>query len=114
MELGTRAEAGVHETLRLERCDGIAVQVEAVMLIEGPLVPIEAEPLEVGHDLLGALGVGAARIEVLDAQDHAPACRADGQPGDKSREDIAQVHAARRRGREASDDRSAAVFAARG
>ena len=46
----------------------------------------------------------AARIEVLDAQDHAPALASHGKPCHKGGEDIAQMHTTGRRWRKASHD----------
>ena len=105
VELGARAEAGVGEAVRVKLGGRLPVQVEAIMLVDGALVPIEPEPSEVVYNLLRAFGVAASRIEVFDAQDHTTVLGAHGKPGYQRREDIAQMHAARRGGGEAPDRR---------
>lgn len=105
VELGSRAEAGVGEAVRVKLGGRLPVQVEAITLVDGAFVPIEPEPSEVVYNLLRAFGIAASRIEVFDAQDHTTVLGTHGKPGYQRREDITQMHAARGGGGEASDRR---------
>ena len=102
MQLGPRAEARVGEPHAL-KLQGVALIYRCALALEdGPLVPVEAEPAQVVDKRLGCAGGGLARVEVLDAQGERPVLGAHGEPGHKRAPDVAQVHAARRRGRKSA------------
>ena len=82
-------------------CRGI--ELAALALEVRPLVPVEPQPVEVLHEELRVLAALCARVEVLDAHDHAAACGAHGKPGHEARKGIPQVHATRRGWRKATN-----------
>ena len=103
VQVGPRAEAGIHEPPRRERVEGRPIGLFAVVLEEGALVPGEPQPFEVALHCVDVLPLGALRVQVLDAQHHASALRLRHQPGDQRREHVARMHASRRRRREPPD-----------
>lgn len=103
MEVGSAAEAGIGKATGGKIVNDVLVDMGALTLVEGTLVPVEAQPLQVSKQQVGDLRVAGAGIQVLDAKDHLPACRAHGKPSHKGRENVAQVHAARRRGSKTAD-----------
>lgn len=89
MQVGARAEAGIHEPLRLEH---LACMLVAFLLVWGTLMddridPFEPEPCQIAHDRIDMLLLGAIRIEVFDAQHHL----IGNERRDKGREDIADM-----------------------
>ena len=73
MKFGARAEAWVSEPGCLEPLDGSSVEIDALVLVDRVSVPLESEPAQVvEQELRPRAGLGA-RIEVFDAQRHAPA-----------------------------------------
>ena len=56
------------------------VAVEAVRLVEGTLVPVQAEPLHALEDRLRHLIAGAVAVGILDTEHEHPALLADVEP----------------------------------
>ena len=78
--------------------DGGRVDLAALALVVGALIPVEAQPAQIVHDETRRLGTLRPWVQVLDAQNHAPAHRARTQPRHEARRHVSQVHAARGRG----------------
>ena len=106
VKVGPRAEARVHKAalaqLKARECLGIGFV--AIMLEVRPLVPEEAQGLEITLDLIDVGGLRALAVEILDAQHHAAALGLRHEPCDERGVDVARVHAPGRRRREAADD----------
>src|SRR5204863_6428905 len=72
-ELLDRAVAAVGLPALDELLGPLAVARQTVALVDRPLVPLHAEPLQRADDLLGVVLPGALDVGVLDAQQHRPA-----------------------------------------
>ncbi len=70
MELRPCAEAWVGEALRGKGIDCPLIDVQAVALEVGSLVPVEAEPFVVAHQVVRYVAVLCPGVDVLDAEDH--------------------------------------------
>ena len=81
-------------------------------LVDGRLVPREAEPLHGADDGLDGLGRGALAVGVLDAQEELPALVAGKEPVEDGRPDVADVHVPGRAGRKARSDAHESPFGA--
>ena len=103
VELGSRAEAWVGESGLAQPADRLLIYIRALALPVGAFVPREAEPFEVGHQAVRDRPVLCPGIEVLNAQDDAPAGTSCREPCHEAREHVAQVHPSGGRGREAAD-----------
>lgn len=79
--------------------------VDVVALaLDIPLVPVDAEPLQVVFDEAGVFCTRALRVDVLDAENEASALAAGREPRHQCGVDVAEVHASGRRGGETSGD----------
>ena len=92
VELSAGAVAGVYQSLRFQRFKSGAVIFRPPRLRLALPVPVQAQPFEVAPDGVGIDRLGAIRVQVLDAQEHTPAHRPDGQPGQQGGEHVSQVH----------------------
>ena len=72
----------------------------SVGMFERPFVPVKAEPGQIFHGGADEFGPGAIRVNVFNAQHHAPALAADAQPGGKKGKGVAKVQPACRAGGE--------------
>ena len=82
MQVGARAETGVHEALRLQLVESTGVCLVSIMLEIGTPVPCQAERFEIVHNLIGKEGLRPLLVEVLDSQHDASAlllCQAYGE-----------------------------------
>ena len=76
-----------------------AMQRLTVQVVPGGLehriaVPIQSKPMQIVHHQFGCAGHHARFVDVFDAQQHAVAAAARGQPCSEHRIDVADVHAA--------------------
>ena len=104
VKVGPRAEARVQKPLGLKARECLGIGFVAIMLEVRPLVPEEAQGLEITLDLIDVGGLRALAVEILDAQHHAAALGLRHEPCDERGVDVARVHAPGRRRREAADD----------
>ena len=95
VQLGAGAEARVDEPPVLQPRERMLIALDAVSLEEGPFVPIESQPGKIVDQQVGPGARLRARVQILDAQDHAAAGRADREPCDQGCVEVSQVHAAR-------------------
>jgi hypothetical protein len=96
--------AGIEETLCLETIERGAVVGEMFGLHPYVAVPIEAEPSEILQNRRSEFRAAAAAVDILDAQQKAPARRARRAPADQRRMGMAEMQIAGGAGREAGDD----------
>ena len=73
VKVGPRAEARVQKPLGLKARECLGIGFVAIMLEVRPLVPEEAQGLEITLDLIDVGGLRALAVEILDAQHHAAA-----------------------------------------
>ena len=73
LELVGRARAAVGESLVEQPLDGLAVQVHALRLEEGTLVPLDPEPLQRADDFVDPRLGGSLAVGILDAKDETAA-----------------------------------------
>ncbi len=72
-DLGTALETRVQQPLPFEHRQRGAIVVEMLALLAHRLLPFDAEPGEVLEDRLLVFGAAARLVDVLDAQQQAPA-----------------------------------------
>ena len=107
VELRAGAEAGIEQACFIERVKIAPIDVGALALHERRFIPDDAQPRQIGNGgVAQALGA-ARRIQILDAQQKAPALTAGGEIRDQRAEQVAQMQPPARRGRETADDRRA-------
>ena len=107
VELRAGAEAGIEQAFFIERVKIAPIDVGALALHERRFIPGDAQPRQIGNGgVAQALGA-ARRIQILDAQQKAPALTAGGEIRDQRAEQVAQMQPPARRGRETADDRRA-------
>ncbi len=94
LDLGVVGVAQVGETPSEEIIDDLAVAVEALRLVEGSLVPVEAQPLEFCQEALCQFGAVAFGVGVLDTQHVGATCRAGEQPVEQGRPRASNVEEA--------------------
>ena len=97
------AKTGIHESLPLEFGKSFFVQCVAAGLEYHLPVPVQAQPAEVGHKLCGVFGAAALAVQIFNPEQPASALLPDGQPGQKCRIDVAQMHPPTGRRRESSN-----------
>jgi len=118
MQVGARAEAGIHDALGLQRAKRFVVGARAVMLPHHiRVIPGKTKGLQIVHYRVGICALAARRVEVLDAQKNPAAARTGGEPGYQAREYVAHMQPRARRGSHAPDvrtRRSAARFVLHG
>ena len=102
-DLGAALEARIDEALRVELRERLAVGVEMPGLAPHRLFPGDAEPGEVFQDRRLVFGPAARRVDILDAQQQAPARRARHLGVEQRRERVAEMQVAVRRRREAEN-----------
>jgi len=83
---------------------GVFVEGEALGLIEGALIPVEAEPLKSVDDALDEFGLVALGVGVFDAEDHDAALLAGVEPVEESGARAADVEVTGGRWGEADAD----------
>ena len=93
--VGTGTVAGVGEPHFRQASEVFLVDVATLALPYRFVVPGEAEPLQVVHQLEGIFPTAALGVEVLNAQNPLAPLALGGKPGEQGAEDIAQVHAPR-------------------
>ena len=98
-----RAEAWEDEAARLELVEASRVFDEVLRLPPHRFLPAQAEPGEVVIDRLLELGAAAGRVDVLDAQQEAPAGRGRKLRVEQRRVGVAEMKAAVRARREAEN-----------
>ena len=111
VQLGTGAEARVHQPLRFQLFVLCRVDVRALALVVRPvgaasaaaLVPVQAKPVQVLLQQVGVDARTAFRIQVLNAQDDAPALALGAEPGQQAAGQIAQMQPPAGAGRKAPD-----------
>ena len=99
MELGTGTEAGVHKALRFQLFVAPGVNVGALALVIGAvgaaaaaaLVPDKAQPAQVLFQCVGIFAGAALGIQILNAQNDAPALTSGAEPGQQAAGQIAQM-----------------------
>jgi hypothetical protein len=77
------------------------VEVEAVALVDDLAVPGQAQPADLGQDVVGQLGAVALGVGVLDAQQHLATLLPSDQPVEQHGARPTDVQPAGRRRREA-------------
>lgn len=89
MQVGTGAEAGIHESLRLEHlaCTQVAFLLLFGTLIDDRTCPFKAEPLKIAHDRIDMLLLGTIGVKIFDTQHHL----ISNERRDKGSEDIADM-----------------------
>jgi hypothetical protein len=103
-DVGAGAEAGIDQAADIERIERAAVIGEMLGLPPHVPVPVEAEPAQVREDRRLELAPTAADVDVLDAQQEAPARLARPRPGDTRRIGVAEMQLAGRAGGKTRDD----------
>ena len=99
MELGTGAETGVHKALRFQFVIALGVNVGALALVIGAvgaaaaaaLVPDKAQPFQILFQRVGIFPGAALGIQILNAQNDAPALTSGAEPGQQAAGQIAQM-----------------------
>ena len=104
VDVGARAGAGIDELAPLQLGEGRLVDRKPIGLNDRPLVPGEAEPVEVVEELLTCLELDPRRIDVLDPQDELRVLPTSGEPGEEIGAGVAEMLLAGRRRGEAGDD----------
>ena len=110
MQIGARAKARVYQAALNERIECRLISFVAVMLEIGAFVPCKAQRLEIALNCIDELGFRTLAVQIFHAKHHGAALRLRHKPCHKRRENIARVHAARGRRREATFDMYVAVF----
>ena len=118
MELAAGAEAGVHQAQIRQLRQGGFVEGGALALIvrlvgaapAGARVPVQAQPAEVGLQLLGVAAGAAGNVQVFDAEDDLSALLAGAEPGDETAEQVSQMDAPAGRGRKTAGGHGRASF----
>src|SRR5262249_39011139 len=114
LDRGARAEAGIDEAHRLEPVERGAIVVEVLGLPAHRAVPIESKPGEALEDRDDEFLAAAGGIDVLDAQEEAPARRARRAPAHERRMRVAEMEAAGGARREARDEAQGASLPRKG
>lgn len=106
-DLLSGAKAGIEQPLPAQTLERPGIVGHAVGLAAQWRLPVETEPGQILKDRGFVLGPHAVAVDVLDAQQEAPAGarRTGGAGGKKGRESMAQVQVAAGRRREAGDFR---------
>ena len=114
MELCAGAEAGVDQPLRFEHLIRAGVDLCAFALVIGAvgaapapaLVPDEAQPGQVFFQQVCVFPGAALRVQILDAEDDAPARMSGAQPGQQAARKVAQMQPPAGAGGKPPDDRA--------
>jgi len=96
--LGAVAAVGRAVGEELLGCGDVVGQ--AIALVDGFAVEVDAEPVEGGEDRLDQLGLAALGVGVLDPQEHLPAHVAGEEPVEQRRAGTSDVEVSRRGGGE--------------
>ena len=99
MELGTGAETGVNKALCFQFVIALGVDGGALALVIGAvgaaaaaaLVPDKAQPAQVLFQCVGIFAGAALGIQILNAQNDAPALTSGAEPGQQAAGQIAQM-----------------------
>ena len=99
MELGAGAEARVHQPLRGQLRVGLLIDGGALALVIGAvgpavaaaLVPDKAQPFQILFQCVGIFAGAALGIQILNAQNDAPALTSGAEPGQQAAGQIAQM-----------------------
>ena len=99
MELGTGAETGVNKALCFQFVIALGVDGGALALVIGAvgaaaaaaLVPDKAQPAQVLFQCVGIFARAALGIQILNAQNDAPALTSGAEPGQQAAGQIAQM-----------------------
>ena len=99
MELGTGAETGVNKALCFQFVIALGVDGGALALVIGAvgaavaaaLVPDKAQPFQIFFQRIGVFPGAALGIQILNAQNDAPALTSGAEPGQQAAGQIAQM-----------------------
>ena len=99
MQVGSRAKAGIYQPLFIQSLECRPVCLVAIVLKIRAFIPGKAQRFEITLHGVDELWLAAFPVEVFNAQHHSAALRFRYKPCHQGREDIARMHAARRRRR---------------
>ena len=96
MQLGARAEAGIHKPQIAQVFISSLIEIETIVLVDNVAIPIEPQPTQVIQKKIGPrTGLGAG-VQVLHPHQHAPTAAPSRKPGKKHGVHVTQMHTARR------------------
>ena len=110
-DVGARAKARIDEPRRLEPAERRAIVLEMARLAPHIAVPVEPEPGQILEDRGDEFLAAAAFVDVLDAQEKAPALLARAAPGIERGKSVAQMQEPGRARREPRHQHGAAIGA---
>src|SRR5690242_15488494 len=104
LDLLAAAEAGIEQAAGGEGIEGRAIVASVIGLPAHRRLPLKPQPGKVLEDARLEFGPAAAAVDILDAQEEAPAALSRAVGGEERGVRMAEMEAARRAGREAGDD----------
>ena len=91
LDLKRRAVAGIHPPRLLKLREGLGIDLPSPALLDDFAIPRQTEPLQIGLQLSGVLGLAALGIGVFDAQQELPPAALGEQIVEQRRARIAEV-----------------------
>ena len=91
LDLKRRAVAGIHTPRLLKLREGLGIDLPSPALLDDFAIPRQTEPLQIGLQLSGVLGLAALGIGVFDAQQELPPAALGEQIVEQRRARIAEV-----------------------